>query len=218
MTMARAVIFLVASGLIMAAGIVLLVARVNSGLVDSSISSRSAGARVGDNPATPDGAGGVSSGAVGATVTAAVRTATALSSTARTVVPSPAVNVTPVAVGQPIEVNGSRYTVHRIADPEPPGTFVTTAGSRRVALEVSQEALTANVTYSFANFRLRDVNGKEYTWAITNTSPKFESGTLRPGESKRGWISFQLPVGVAAEALVVQVAGQSKGAAIVSLK
>ncbi len=218
MTMARAVIFLVVSGLIMAAGVVLLVVRVNSGLVDSSIGSRSAGARLGENAATPEGIDDISRGAAGATITASVRTATARSVASRTVAPSPTPNVTPVALGKPIELNGSRYTVYRIVDPEPPGTFTTTAGNRRVALEISQEALAANIPYNFANFRLRDADGKEYTWAITNTSPKFETGTLRPGESKRGWISFQLPVGVAAESLVVQVFGQSKGAAIVSLR
>ena len=218
MTMARAVIFLVLSSVIMALGLILLIVRVNSGLIDSSISSRDSGARVGDQAATPVGSsGGPSGGAVGATVTAAVRTATALAGGVRTVVPGGR-DVTQVPVGASTEVNGSRYTVHQVADPEPPGTFTTTAGNRRVALEITQEALSGTVSYSFASFRIRDANGQEYAWAITNSSPRFESGTLRAGESKRGWISFQVPVGVGLDALILLTPGQAKGTAIVTLK
>ena len=158
-----------------------------------------------------------SGGAVGATVTAAVRTATALAGGGRTVVPGGR-DVTQVPVGATTEVNGSRYTVHQVVDPEPPGIFTTTAGNRRVALEITQEALSGTVSYSFASFRIRDANGQEYTWAITNTSPKFDSGTLKAGESKRGWISFQVPVGVGLDALILLTPGQAKGTAIVTLK
>ena len=218
MTMARAVIFLVVSIVIMALGLILLIVRVNGGLIDSSINSRDSGARVGDQAATPAGSTvRPSGGAVGATVTAAVRTATALAGGGRTVVPGGR-DVTQVPVGATTEVNGSRYTVHQVVDPEPPGIFTTTAGNRRVALEITQEALSGTVSYSFASFRIRDANGQEYTWAITNTSPKFDSGTLKAGESKRGWISFQVPVGVGLDALILLTPGQAKGTAIVTLK
>lgn len=218
MTMARAVIFLVVSSVIMALGLIAVIVRVNGGLIDSTINSRDSGARVGDQAATPAGSTvRPSGGAVGATVTAAVRTATALAGGARTVVPGGR-DVTQVPVGAATDVNGSRYTVHQVADPEAPGLFTTTAGNRRVALEITQEALAGPVSYSFASFRIRDANGQEYTWAITNTSPKFESGTLKAGESKRGWISFQVPVGVGLDALILLTPGQAKGTAIVSLK
>jgi hypothetical protein len=218
MTMARAVIFLVLSGIIMAAGVLVLIVRVNEGRVDSTIEARDPGARIGDNAATPAGAGGISGGAAGATVTAVVRTVTALAGGARTTVATPGRDITQVPIGETTEVAGSRYTVNQVADPEAPGFFTTSAGNRRVALEVTQQAGTQTVAYSFSDFRLRDANGTVYTWAITNTEPKFESGTLKPGESKQGWISFQVPVGVAVDALILQPPGQPNGIAIVSLK
>ncbi|MFN8615522.1 MAG: DUF4352 domain-containing protein [Dehalococcoidia bacterium] len=222
MTMARAVTFLVLSGLIMVLGIVLIIVRVNEGLLDSSISDRDSGARVGDNAATPTGGqGGLSPGQAGATATAAIRTVTALAGgrTPNTNAPTPSGrDITQVAIGATTEVNGSRYTVHQVADPEAPGLFTTTTGNRRVALEVTQQAVANDVAYSFANFRLRDANGQEHTWAITNTSPRFESGTLKAGESRRGWISFQVPTGVGIDALILLTPGQAGGTAIVTLK
>ena len=89
--------------------------------------------------------------------------------------PVPADRGSAVAVGQPIEVRNSRYTVHQVADPEAPGFFTTQPGNRRVALEITEEALTGTVTYSFAKFRIRDVDGKEHSWAITNTTPRSSS-------------------------------------------
>ncbi len=221
MTMARAVIFLVLSGLIMAGGVVLLITRVNEGLIDGSINSRDSGARVGENAATPEGVSGLSPGSAGATATAVLKTVTALAGgrTPNSNPPTPSGrDITQVPVGATTEVNGSRYTVHQVADPEPPGVFTTTAGNRRVALDITQQAVSGNVTYSFASFRLRDANGDEHTWAITNTSPKFESGTLKAGESKRGWISFQVPAGVGIDSLILLIPGQAKGTAIVTLK
>ncbi|MEO8539476.1 MAG: DUF4352 domain-containing protein [bacterium] len=218
MTMGRAVILLVLSGLLAALGVVLVAVRINSGLIDSSIAARDSGAHIGSNAATPTGGGGrTSPGAAGATVTAAIKTATALLGGAKTAVPTGR-DVTQVPVGASTEVNGSRYTVIQVMDPEAPGFFTTTAGNRRVALEVTQEAISGTVQYSFSSFRIRDAAGQEYTWAITNTEPKFDSGMLKQGESKRGWISFQVPAGIAVDALILQVPGQAKGTAIVSLK
>ena len=222
MTMARAVIFLVLSGLIMALGIVLVIVRVNEGLIDGSITARDSGARVGESAATPVGVdSGLSPGQAGATATAVIRTVTALAGgrTPNSTPPTPSGrDITQVPVGATTEVNGSRYTVHQVADPEAPGLFTTTAGNRRVALEITQEAVANNVAYSFANFRLRDANGEEHTWAITNTSPKFDSGTLKAGESKRGWISFQVPTGLAIDSLILLIPGKAGGTAIVTLK
>lgn len=222
MTMGRAVLFLVLSGLIMAVGIVLVIVRVNEGLIDNSINDRNTGARVGEAAATPVGTdGGVSAGQAQATASAVARTVTALAGGAKTPSTGPTASgrdITQVPVGATTEVRGSRYTVLQVVDPEAPGFFTTAAGKRRVALEIKQEAVSAGVTYSFASFRLRDANGDEHTWAITNTSPKFDSGVLNAGESRQGWISFQVPAGVALDALILVTPGQAKGTAIVSLK
>lgn len=221
MTMMRAVFFLVISGVIMALGIVFVIVRVNEGLIDSSISARDSGARVGDGAATPEGPGrGQSPGQARGTATAVFRTATALAGQRTpSVPPTPSGrDITQVPIGATTEIGGSRYTVHQVADPEPPGFFTTTAGNRRVALEITQEATGRDVTYSFAAFRLRDANGEEHTWAITNSAPKFDSGTLKSGESKTGWISFQVPVGVGLDALILTQPGRIESTAIVTLR
>lgn len=223
MTMRKAVALLVFSILVAAAGVVMLIGRVNSGLVNAEIGANSPGARLGENAATPGGVDDISSGSAGATVTAAVRQATALAATANAVLtPIPSTpgagNSGIVAIGQSVEVNGSRYTVLRVVDPEPPGLFQTTAGNRRVAIELTQEAMSAPQSYNFASFQLRDAAGKLYTWAITNSSPGFQSGTLKAGESRRGWISFQVPTGVEIATLILQIPGRAQGVPIVALR
>jgi hypothetical protein len=223
MTMPKAIALLLLSGLIMAAGVALVFLRVEQGRVDATINERNVGARAGDERATPTGSNGFSSGQANrvltetaATITAIVRTVEAQQTPAAQRTPAPIGGG--VAVGQPIEVNGVRYTVHQVADPEPPGFFSTTAGNRRVALEITQEALSGPAPYTFSRFRIRDVDGKEYNWAITNTEPKFESGTLQRGESRRGWISFQVPATVGVDALMLLVPGQAQGVPIVTLR
>ena len=226
MTMPRAVLLLIFSGVLMAAGIGLIFVKIEQGRVDGSINERNVGARAGEQRATPTGASEFSAGQANrvqtetaATVTAVVRTALALQTPVGQRTPAPTVGgVTGVAIGEPIEVNGTRYTVHQVADPEAPGFFSTTAGNRRVALEITQEALNGTAPYSFSRFRIRDVDGKEYSWAITNTEPKFESGTLQRGESRRGWISFQVPATVGVDALLLAVSGQTQGVEIAKLR
>ncbi len=223
MTMPKAIGLLVLSILVAAAGIFLVFLRVESGILSREIEERSSGARVGDNPATPEGTGYQSSGSAGAAVTAAVRQVTAIAATANAVLtPVPSTPGTgasgTVAIGESIEVNGSRYTVHQVVDPEPPGLFPTNAGSRRVAMEVTQQALTARQTYSMSFFKLLDTDGQEHSWAITNSTPAFQTGQLQPGESRRGWISFQVPVGATLDALEVTIFGQPRAVPIVSLR
>jgi hypothetical protein len=227
MTMGKAVLFMVLSIFVMVAGILAVAFKVNSGIVNGEIDSQSSGARTGSQAATPVGAATrAASGNAGATITAAVQFGTTVAKTAAALTtPGPGSTRTPatpavaaVGIGQPIEVGGSRYTVYQVADPEPPGIFTTTAGNRRVALEVSQEALSGTVQYTFAQFKIRDTSGTDYTWAITNSKPGFEQGTLTPGQAKQGWISFQVPVGVQLDALVLQIPGQAATTPLVKLR
>lgn len=220
MTMPKAVAFLILSVALMVAGVALVAVRLDRGTIDSSIGSRSSGARSGADPATPQGNGHISGGQAGATATAAWKTATAAigrAGTATSAPPAPSTSAA-VAVGASIVVNGSRYTVHQVADPEPPGIFTTNAGSRRVALEVSQQAVSGTVTYGFVDFRLVDSAGKEYTWAITNSQPTFGAGSLQAGETQRGWLSFQVAADATLEAVVLRIPGQARSTPLVTLR
>jgi hypothetical protein len=213
MTIGRAIALLLLSGLITAVGVIMVVARINSGIVDGTIDSRATGAGLGDNPATPIGSNNLSRGGAAATITAVVREATALGVTAEaalTPVPStPGTGVgSLVAVGEQIDLDGSRYTVIQVLDPEPAGFFKPIADNRRVAIELRQEAISERKNFNFTQFKISDSEGAEYSWAISNSEPKFGTGALQPGEANQGWLSFQLPVGKTLDVFVVQNFGR----------
>ncbi len=216
-----AVGFLILSGLITAAGVGLLFMRINSGLVNSEIDSRRTGAFTGDRAATPTGEDlPINRNGTGATITAVARLATAFAATAAAVNTPLAggANGDVVPVGQPIEVDGSRFTVLQVLDPEPAGLFRTDAGKRRVAIEITQEAVGEAQQYHFAQFQVRDTSGTIHTWAITNGAPAFQTGSLQAGESRTGWISFQVPDGAALDALIFDELGPVGPQAIVDLR
>ena len=197
MTMGRAIALLVVSLLVFGGGIAALVVKVDASFLSSDAGKYSAGARTGAQAATPAGSGGAEAQEARATLTAIARTLTATdpggpgTPAERTPVPG---EVTPAALGQPVTVGTSTYTVLQVADPEPPGFFVTNPGMRRVAIEIRQEATSGAARYSFGLFRIRDNAGDEHSWAITNSEPNFDSGDLASGESRTGWISFEVPV------------------------
>lgn len=198
MTMGRAIALLVVSLIVLGGGIAAMVVKVDASFLSSDAGEYSSGARTGGQAATPAGSGGDAAQEARATLTAISRTLTATAPgapgtpAARTPVSG---EVTPVAAGQPVTVGASIYTVLQVADPEPPGFFVTNPGMRRIAIEVRQEAASGSVRYSFGLFRIRDSAGDEHSWAITNSEPNFDSGDLAAGQSRTGWISFQIPEG-----------------------
>ncbi len=217
-----AVGFLLLSGAITALGVFLIVMRINSGLVNSEINSRPSGAFIGENAATPTGNDlPINRSGAAATITATIRQVTAAAGTAvavRTPLSgTPGTTGSAVAVGQAVTVGESRFTVHQVLDPEPPGLFQTTAGNRRVGIEITQEAVAAQ-QYHFAQFKIRDTSGTIYTWAIANGEPQFLVGQLAAGESRRGWISFQVPSGASLDALIFQRLTETSGTAIVDLR
>lgn len=199
MTMPRAIALLVASIAVFAGGIALLAVRADAGFFSADAPRLSTGARTGERAATPAGSADPDVQEARATLTAAARTLTATAPGAPTPRPGGATPVpgpaTPVAIGQPTTLGESTYTVLEIIDPEPPGFFVTNPGMRRVAVLVQQEATGGPARYSFGLFRIRDSAGDEHSWAITNSEPNFGSGQLARGETRTGWVSFQIPEG-----------------------
>ncbi len=179
-------------------------------------SGRATGAGAGNSPVARATQAG---GDVAATITAAAGTVTSRTPTAgaRTATAAPT-TPTLVGIGQPIEFRGSRYTVNQVVDPEPPGFFSTTPGKRRIAVELTQEAVGAPAAYDFTYFALRDASGADYTWAISNSKPEFDRGTLKAGESHRGWLVFQVPVDVTPITLVVTPTGSGGRTPIVDLR
>ena len=222
MTMPKAIALLVLSILVTAGGIFVVVMDVQSGLVNPENPSHSSGAFTGENAATPPGAAYASRAGADPTVKAALEEITAAAAT-RNAVLTPFATGTgsrgeAVAIGETITVGTSSFTVHQVADPEPAGFFPTQAGNRRVAIEVSQTAVGATVRYNFSEFRLRDASGEIHTWTTPNSAPDFKSGTLQAGESRRGWLSFQLPADSGLNALIWQPLGSASAVVIVALR
>jgi hypothetical protein len=179
-------------------------------------SSRVPGAGLGSSPVARATQAG---GDVAATITAAAGTVTPRTPTAGARTPTTAAITPPlVGIGQTIEFRGSRYTVNQVIDPEPPGFFSTTPGKRRIAVELTQEAVGAPAAYDFTYFALRDASGADYTWTISNSKPEFARGTLKTGESRRGWLVFQVPVDVTPVTLVVIPTGSGGRTPIVDLR
>lgn len=214
MTMLRAQIFLGISIVVTAIAGFLVISQVQ--FVDPVTSSgRVPGAGLGSSPvarATQPGSDVIAS------LTALVGTLTPRTATTGVRTPTAPATVPLVGVGQTIEFRGSRYTVNQVLDPEPPGFFSTAAGKRRVAVELTQEAVAASATYDFTYFALRDAAGTDYTWAISNSKPEFDRGTIKAAESHRGWLVFQVPVDVTPVTLVVAPTGSGGRTPIVDLR
>lgn len=132
----------------------------------------------------------------------AVANGTALPTAAgRAATPAPA-TVAPVSVGQSVVVDGTRFTIGQVLDPEPAGFFRPPAGKRFVAVEVTQDAVSAKSQYSIAFIYLRGTDGKDYGWTNGNTEPVLGDGTLEVGQSAHGWVTIQMPADVAVAAVV----------------
>ena len=204
MTMLRAVGLLVLAVAVLAASIGAFVLKHGERFeYISQTNSGSSGARTGPNAADQPGLG-LLPGQAEATARAIGATTTALAgSNTPSPLSTPVSELMPVGIGETVEWRGSRYTVHQLVDPEPPGFFTATEGNRRITFEVTQEAVDQAVAYSFALFYLRDSNGEEHVWAITNGEPGFGSGSLNPGQSNTGWITFMIPEGAEPAALML---------------
>lgn len=123
--------------------------------------------------------------------------------------PAPTATPPPLSSGG-VTVNGVLYRVNGIADPEPAGFFKPQAGRRIVAVNVTVRAGQAALSYSFTQFKVVGDDGVEYTWALGNSEPKFEQGSLPAGETRTGWLAFGVPEGVKVKSVLVQPPGGGK--------
>ena len=139
--------------------------------------------------------------------------------TVTAVAPKPTATATvvpPLSAGG-ITLDRALYRLNAVADPEPAGFFKDVAGRRMVALNVTVTAGDKAMAHGFTQFRLIDAEAKEYTWAIGNNQPKFEQGTLQPGQSKTGWMAFSVPADVKPVAVLVQPIGGGPKIAVSAL-
>lgn len=147
----------------------------------------------------------------------ALLTVTAVARTAFAPKPTATPTIVPPLSADGVTIEGALYRLNAVADPEPAGFFKPAAGKRTVALNVTVTAGDKALAYGFTQFRLIDAQAKEYTWALGNNGPKFEQGTLQPGQSKTGWMAFSVPADVKPVAVLVQATGAGPKIAVSAL-
>jgi hypothetical protein len=131
---------------------------------------------------------------VAATATPRPPTSTPRPPTA-TLAPTPA---TLPKVGDTGQGQGFAVTLHEKVDPAAPGRFNgPAAGARWVAFDVSvANTGTAQIDYNPNFFRLKSVDNREYDLAFGGPEPNLSYGKQQPGDTSRGWVTFEVPEGV----------------------
>lgn len=97
------------------------------------------------------------------------------------------------AVGDVARATGYDLQVHRLSGCAPSPYLPSKASSFRLGLEVSvtnrgSEGLQVNPFYA----RLEDGSSRDYYFTLDGCSPALEATRLGPGESTKGWITFNV--------------------------
>lgn len=102
--------------------------------------------------------------------------------------------------------DGFAVTVHRVLDPTPALRYLKPdSGNRWLALDVTVENTgSEEMFYSRYDATLATKDGKAYTPWLGSQEPELSVGTLQPGQSARGWINFEIPVGAELAALLYE--------------
>ena len=97
-------------------------------------------------------------------------------------------------LGEKAQADGYGITANAVLDPLPAENGVPEPGMRFIAVDVTVENVGSKpITYSYADFFLRDSDGWQY---VKNTVrgldkyPYLTSGKLAPGEKVRGYMQF----------------------------
>lgn len=125
--------------------------------------------------------------------------------------PRPTATATPnpkPKIGVTTESKGSKYTVNAVElNVVPVGSSKPPAGKRWVAVDVTQEGVTADDSFNSFYFFIQDKADYVYdgTFAFgAGKEPTFNSGKLSPGQKVRGWLIFEVPT----DAVVISVLAQ----------
>ena len=98
-------------------------------------------------------------------------------------------------VGDTAQGEGFAVTVHELIDPAPAGQFIAPEeGSRWVAFDVSvANTGTKTLGVNPLFFRLKAADNREYQHTFGGPEPTLGYGDQQPGDTSRGWITFELP-------------------------
>jgi len=92
-----------------------------------------------------------------------------------------------------------RVTVHAARDRVAGAWGAPPAGTKYVALDLQFENDRGPAAYSLptllAFYRLKSADGREYlpNWMLQTAQPSLQPGAIGAGDTKRGWVSYQVP-------------------------
>ncbi len=96
-------------------------------------------------------------------------------------------------LGEQVTAGKAVVTVLAVEDPARAAGFDPPAGKRHVALEVSVEARSGEVSLSPFDFTVQGTDGYVYDSTYFGREPLLTSTDLAPGRTIRGWITFEVP-------------------------
>jgi hypothetical protein len=97
-------------------------------------------------------------------------------------------------VGETATQRGVAVTLHEVYDPATPRGVRPKVGMRYASLDVSiRSADGGEHPYNPLYARIRTTDGREARATYGETQPEMQSGTLAPGETVRGWLTFEIP-------------------------
>lgn len=109
-------------------------------------------------------------------------------------------------VGQEVDLDrvGLKVLVNEVRDYESTnGLIQPRPGCRFLVLDVTlTNQSEETVSHSDLDFQLQDDKYRSYNVGLTDLEPSLGYGTLQPGESVRGFLSFELPEGARPSTLV----------------
>ncbi len=112
-----------------------------------------------------------------------------------TIIPTPTPAVVTAKFGDRMEIGqGWVLTINQPEDFTPASAWDKPAQSKRfVTIDVVYENTSSERdSFSVSNFRLKDEEDHAYSGEYSGKEPKLESGDLGPGETIRGFITFEI--------------------------
>lgn len=107
-------------------------------------------------------------------------------------------------LGDQVKLKDNVVTVHTVADYTSSNQFIKPKdGNKFVVVDVSiKNDSKEAINYNLFDFKLQDDKDYSYSTGLADKEPSFSSGALQPGQSTRGFLSFEIPTGNQATKLV----------------
>jgi hypothetical protein len=119
-------------------------------------------------------------------------------------------------VGDSLALNAARLTVPSVDDDaqSDDDLVVPRPGNRLVVVEVLVENISSGPLSTFFDWRLADAKGFAWDQALAVRQPSFEGGELDPGESARGFLTYEVSRSATSLTLTVKVDGDTAAFAL----